>query len=530
MNTQLISPPSAWVPGTQVYAYLRDSGGSEQELSITRQVNEITTWASTHGITIARWFTDEARTGRTVEKREQLHAMMEAFRNQEKVGGVVVWAYDRFARNATEAQTLRLQIRALGYQFHSLTDYIPEGNEKIVFEAFKDYLAQQYSETLSRNVKSGSHSVLRSHGVMGGFPPKGFIRTPVDLGIHRNGKPRVAHRWDPDPDLAPTIRLAFEMRARGATLKEIMQATHLYPSINSYTTFFTNRLYMGILEYGGEVIENYCAPIVSAELWEQAAALGRTRARITTKHNPRRYASPFLFSGLIFCQHCGAPLNGHIIRAKNKPARHYYACSRQTRRRDCPARQIPARPLEKELIQKLEDLALDLERMLIFQTKVIEHLKTLRTQKEGERLKLRRDLREQTKRIHNLTTAIAERGTSRALHTALHNAELEEATIRYKLNILENEMQDPPTATPTQLADLAAEIKTALHGEDLQKKKHAIHMITSRIVTIRTHDHIESVLYYIPANVCLGKGTPTQMPPEGIQVLIPFASYAPRPK
>lgn len=510
MNTQLFPPPPAWVPGSHIFAYLRDSGGTEQELSITRQVNEITTWASAHGITIARWFTDEARSGRTVEKREQLNAMMEAFRSGAEVGGVVVWAYDRFARNAIEAQTFRLQIRALGYIFHSLTDYIPEGNEKIVFEAFKDYVAQQYSETLSRNVKSGSRSVLRSHGVMGGTPPKGFIRTPVDLGIHRNGKPRIAHRWDPDPDLAPTIRRAFEMRARGATLKEIMQATQLYPTINSYTTFFTNRLYMGILEYGDEIIEDYCPPIVTAELWEQAAALGRTRARINKGHNPRRYASPFLFSGLIFCQHCGSPLNGHIIKKANKPARHYYACSRKTRRRDCPAREIPARPLEKELIQKLEDLALDLERMLIFQSKVTAHLKTLHTQKDGERLKLRRDLREQTKRIRNLTNAIADRGSSRSLHNALHAAELEEATLRYKLTTLENEMIEPPTASPAQLTTLAQELKSALYGEDLQKKKHAIHMLTARVIAIRTDDQIESVLSYIPANVCLGTGTPTQ--------------------
>ncbi len=508
-QSHLFPPPAGWVPGTRIYAYLRDSGGSDQELSITRQVREITAWAGHFGLTIVNWFEDEARSGRSVRKRDQLHSMMDAFRRAETVGGVVVWSYDRFARNAVQSQLYRSEIRNLGYAFHSLTDYIPDGSESIVFEAFRDYAAEQFSLKLSVNVKSGSRAVLEKYKVMGGFPPRGFMRERVEIGVHRDGSPRIAHKWVPDPDFAPTVRLAFEMRARGATFKQIMDATRLFPSANSYTTFFRNRLYMGILEYGSLIIEDYCEPIVPAALWEKVQAVGRKRASITDENNPRRFSSQFLFSGLLFCHYCGSPMNAHVIAKAGKRRRDYYSCSRKTRRRDCPAREIPARALEGEIIQRLENLALDLERMLQFQDRVREHHRRMYDQKEGERLRLRRDLRDQSKRIQHLISAIAERGHSRAMLDALHNAELEEASLKMQVEHLEKEIQPPRENTRHQLSVIAAEIVNALRGEDLSKKKNAIHMLATRIVAKRSDAHVEGVLYYLP-NVCVGEGTPAQ--------------------
>lgn len=508
-NGHLFPPPAQWTAGTKVFAYLRDSGGREQELSIDRQIGEIKAWVEEYGLIVTQWFS-ESRSARTAKKREQLQVMMEALRNGAEVGGIVVWSYDRFARNAIQSQLYRSEIRDRGYNFHSLTDYIPDGSEAVVFEAFRDYAAEQFSVTLSRNVKSGARAVLKTHGVLGGFPPKGFMRERVEIGVHRDGRQRIGHRWVPDPDLAPTIRLAFDMRAQGATLKQIMQATGLFKSKNSFTTFFTNRLYMGILEYGDLVIEDYCEPIVPAALWERAYKLGQQRASISgKKHNPRRHASQFVFSGVVFCQHCGAPMNGRVVAKKGKPRRLYYVCSRAHRRFDCPARFVPARPLETILLKKLEDVALDLENLLAFQAKVKEHYARMYHQLDGERLRLRRQLRDQTKRIGHLIDAISERGHSRSLLDALHKAELEEASLKIQVEDLEREMQIPREASPKELAALAEELKSALHGEDLSKKKNAIHMLTNRIIVSRTDEHIRGVLHYIP-NVCVGNGTPAR--------------------
>jgi hypothetical protein len=67
---------------------------------------------------------------------------------------------------------------------------------------------------------------------------------------------------------------------------------------------------------------------------------------------------------------------------------------------------------------------------------------------------------------------------------------------------------------------MAYEIKSALHGNDLQKKKHAIHMLTSRIVVLREDHQVNGVLYYIPT-VCVGGSAPTESHTVGIQIIIP---------
>lgn len=528
-NGQLINPPAAWRPGTKIFAYLRDSGGTEQELSILRQKNEISAWAEKHALEIVNWFCDEARSGRSTKQREYLQSMMEALRNKESVGGVVVWSYDRFARNAVHSILYRTEIKSLGYIFHSLTDYIPEGSEAILFEAFKDYASEQFSITLSRNVKSGSRAVLQQYKVMGGFPPKGFMREPVDLGVHRDGSPRVAHKWVPDPDLAPTVRLAFEMRARGATLNQIMQATKLFPSINSFTTFFRNRLYMGILKYGDLIIEDYCEAIVPPQLWERVQQVTSIRSVINQVHTPRRHASSFLFSGVVFCQQCGAPLNGHVIAKAGRKRREYYSCTRKSRRRDCSARDIPAREFENHLLKKLEELALDFEKLIQFQANVHEHYKRMYEQNEGERLRLTRELRDLTRGIANLTAAIKDRGASKALLISLEQTERDESITRLKLETLERQMQIPPERTPAEMSAIAQEIVSALHGDDPVQKKNAIHMLTARVVALRTGDEVKGVLYYIPStSVFVGSGTPAEMPPEEIHFSIPIQLYGPR--
>jgi site-specific DNA recombinase len=525
MSTSYSSPPSSLPPGSRVVAYLRDSGGSDQELSISRQITEITRWANEFSITITHFFSDEARSGRSLHKRDQLQNMLDHFRNGAEERGIVVWSYDRFARNAVHSQLCRSEIRSLGYTFHSLTDYIPEGSEGVIFEAFKDYVAEQFSHKLSVNVKSGLRDMLEKYKAMGGFPPRGFMREPIEIGVHRNGKPRIVHKWVPDPDLAPTVRLAFEMRARGATFKQIMDATKLFPSINSYTTFFTNRLYMGVMASGDVVIKNYCEPIVTPELWDKVQEVGHARAKITDENNPRRLASQFLLSGLIFCQHCGSPMNGHVVQPSDgRRRREYYSCARKSRRRDCAAREIPRFALEAEVLKSLETIALDLERLLQFQVRVQEHYQRMFSQTEGERSRLRRELREKTRRIDNLVNAIEDRGHSRSMISALHKVELEQAALKIQVENMEKEMRPPQVFTSLQLSDLADELKSALRGDDLGKKKYAVHMLTSRVIASRTDARVDGVLYYIP-NVCVGVGTPAEVLTEGIQFTIPIPKY-----
>ena len=84
----------------------------------------------------------------------------------------------------------------------------------------------------------------------------------------------IGHRWNPDPELIPLIQQAFQMRASGSSLLAIHTATHLYSSLNSYKTFFTNRIYIGILEYGDLIVETIVNPLLIEDLEDRTKNRG----------------------------------------------------------------------------------------------------------------------------------------------------------------------------------------------------------------------------------------------------------------
>jgi len=77
-------------PGSKIFAYLRDSGGAEQELSIDQQKNALEKWAFENDLIISKYFVDEAKRGSSAIGREQLQTMMREFRHDVEERGVVV--------------------------------------------------------------------------------------------------------------------------------------------------------------------------------------------------------------------------------------------------------------------------------------------------------------------------------------------------------------------------------------------------------------------------------------------------------
>src|SRR5512139_2121793 len=224
---------SPFPPGSLVAAYFRDSGGEDQDQSISQQENYFRSWCAQNGLAVGAVFRDAARQGSSVAGRQAFGDMMRRFRSNAPETGLVIWSYSRFARDFDDAQFYRADIRRRGYLFYSLNDDIPEGAMGRLFEAVIDWKNEQFLEDLSRDVRRGLADLVRSHGAVPGTPPRGFKREPVQIGARRDGRPHIAHRWVPDPDQADLVRQAFALRAAGLPLSQINRQTHLYGSLNS---------------------------------------------------------------------------------------------------------------------------------------------------------------------------------------------------------------------------------------------------------------------------------------------------------
>lgn len=198
-----------------------------------------------------------------------------------------------------------------------------------------------------------------------GYPQIGASCTYyfIKIGLRRDGTPHIVHKWEPDAQFISVIRRAYEMRTSGATLDKIRKETRLYHSKNCYITFFNNPLYKGVLEFGDLQIVDYCNPIVSPELCEAANLVGRLRSGVRSgEHNPRRLNSPYLLSGLLFCEECGGPMNGYSLCGYDN-----YRCSRRCRTGDCHARSVPKHKIEDAIIQAVINQVLQLDNLLKIQ-------------------------------------------------------------------------------------------------------------------------------------------------------------------
>jgi site-specific DNA recombinase len=441
-------------PGAALAAYLRDSGGDEQDLSTIQQESQIRAWCKQRGLYLARVFADAARPGSSTVGREQFHAMMEHFRNGATEAGIIIWRSNRLGRNVNDAQFHKADLRRRGYIVHSMMDDIPEGPAGQLVEFVLDWKDQVFLDQLSEDVKRGLRHNVEAYGTLPGSPPRGFRRSAVHIGQRRDGSERIGYRWEPDPETAPLVLRAFEMRAQGIGLKQIQSQIPLYKSTNCWATFFDNELYTGVLHYGGVTIRDYCPAIVPAEIWNAVQARRRVASVFS---NPRRKISQVFLSGLIYCQVCGHPMNIRYITGKR-----YYTCSYRKRTGECDARHIPAQAADDELTRIVQthilvpQNALELQRRMLAQTpeKLADDKRTLRLA-QGEHAKHKRE-------IANLVAAIRAAGHSPALLSELAALEETEQTIRVHIEHLKEQIQPAETIPEKELSAYIQQQRAAL--------------------------------------------------------------------
>jgi DNA invertase Pin-like site-specific DNA recombinase len=490
-------------PGASLNAYCRDSGGDSQDLSVPQQESAIRTWCADHGFILVHIFYDMARPGSSVIGRQGFQDMMHHFRSplcQE--AGLVIWSYSRFARSTDDSQFFRADLRRRGYLLYSLTDPIPDGPVGRFIEAAIDWKSEQFLEDLSRDVKRGLHDLVLTHRAVPGTPPRGFTRQPLEIGRRRDGRPRVVHRWVPDPDLSPLVRLAFQMRFEGHSLQEINTATRLYGSLNSYKTFFTNPLYKGELRYADLIIPDYCPPVVEPDLWEAVQGIIHQYARrshLRTELNPRRVASSYLLSGLSYCARCGSPHYGLTARQPSGDYYRRYACTRSKRNRDCDAKPIPANILETAVLDDLRTRILDPDHLDQLRLVVLDGLQARRSQVDTSRQALHKDLASVRRQIARVTAAIADAGHSRALLDKLQTLENEEGELLAGIARLDASREDPRQVQTLDHAALSDELRRRLEAEDPHELRHILRGIIQRILADRDGTLVTGeIIYYYP--------------------------------
>lgn len=373
-------------PGARVVAYYRDSGGADQERSVGQQQRAAEAYCEQHHLVLLHSFADEARPGGSVVGREAFQEMIHYLRrlapepqrgarDPEAPDGLLYWDIKRFARDQDDSAFFRADLRRRGYEVISLSDSIPHGDLAPVFEAVLSWKAEQDRRDLTKDIRRGLHDLVTTRGPDGhylgicpGTVPVGFRAEPVTVGKMRDGSVRTVQRLVPDRESGAwdRVRLAWEMRARGAPYQEIDRATRLYGTQSGYIEFFKRSIYRGSLTFGGEVYEGWIEPCISQETWDRVQA----RRRPAGQHKPRLGTSSYTLSGWLRCGECGSGLTGSssVRRQGRKRFRYrYYLCSlaKASHGRRCSMRRsFRSRQLEQAVYRVLSDTVLRPETLL----------------------------------------------------------------------------------------------------------------------------------------------------------------------
>lgn len=489
-------------PGAQVAAYFRDSGGNLQDMSVAQQQAAVGAWCKEHGLVLARVFADVARSGLRAD-REQFQAMIRHFANGAGEAGVVVWEYARISRDLDDLQYYVADLRRAGYVVHSMTDNIPPGLDGRLLENIIAWKNAKYIADLRQNVRRGMRYGATVHHAFYGGTPVGYKLHPLVIGKRRDGSDHLIHQLIPDPQTAPLVRKAYELRAGGATFAEIDAATHLLSWQASYSGMLSNPIYLGRRMYGEIVIEDFCQPLVERDIWEAAQRTNKAHDYEHGGIHPRVVRSRFFLTGLLRCGKCGMTMNGRVVPGR-KPeyCYDYYQCqsysNRKAGNKPCGARLIRKEALEGRVLQSIKERVLQPDVLSEIYGEMVRQAEAGESDTDLLRVRIKDELSDVTASLGRVVAAIREAGHSPALLAELAALEARRAELSEQLAALD---YAAPVKADLDMAEVVTAIAAALDDATDEQRGVILRGFVTAITAVRGDGGIEGeIVYALPVD------------------------------
>ena len=329
--------------------YCRFSSENQREESIDGQRRECTDFANRNGIRILKEYDDRAKSA-TTDDRPDFQRMIAESKN----GGfnaVLVWKFDRFARNRLDSLKYKAILRKNGVRLISATEKIMDGPDGILMESLLDGLNEYYSADLSQKVKRGmTENVLKGKAIG---------------GARQFGYQIVSGKYVIDENESKIVKEAFRLYANdGMNLNAIAKKLNglgmrrtdgRMLNHNLIEKVISSDRYIGVLRCAGAENRNAIPPIIDEATFNKAQARRKTR-----KHcgGAFREGIEFALRGRIYCGECGEMLNGESGTSKSGALHSYYKC-KGARKRKCDLKPIRKEDVELTAILAVKEVLRD---------------------------------------------------------------------------------------------------------------------------------------------------------------------------
>lgn len=314
-------------------AYVRVST-EEQALegrSLEVQERVIRQYCDRNSISLAKIFIESASAYRH-DAREQFRAMLDFIERHEQIEAIVVWKTIRAFRNVTDWAYVTERARGgRGILLLSVTEGFPLTREGQVMSGLSALYGRWQSVILSEQVKANMKA-WAERGVWPNWAPYGY---------RNRRKTQMKQRGlgiEPDPDVAPKIKMLFEFYATGLyTLTETAKYANEIGlrgrlkgrkiRANRVQEILTNPVYAGKVRWCGQVYDGVHEPIVTQELFDRVQWLIREKGHSYPGRHVLERRHRFPLKGLVTCGQCGKPVQARYTRGNGGLYIHY-GCQR----------------------------------------------------------------------------------------------------------------------------------------------------------------------------------------------------------
>ena len=417
--------------------YARYSSDKQTEQSIEGQVRVCKQFAKDNNLNVIDIYCDRALSGRTDHRPDFQKMLKDSSKHNFQY--VIVYKLDRFARNRYDSAINKATLRKNGVKLLSAVENITDSPEGIILESMLEGMAEYYSVELAQKVKRGQYESLQKHNFLGGYVPFGYIIKDKKYAI--------------DETKAELVNSIFTDFAKGKRVKDIvaeLKAKNIKNNtgkdftVNTLMYILKNKKYIGILEYGGEEIENYLPSIVTKEIFDAVNNRIKRNSRTPGKYKAK---TEYLLSGKLYCGHCMSLMTGETGTSRSGQVYNYYKCFGKKKHNKCNKHNVPKLQIEN-LVVKLtlehilkQDIRETIIKGILDAQNIDTEQSTLQTLYEQKKVI--------GKQIENCINAIKKGITSDALQNELTT--LEQQSLELEISITKQEKIENNKLTEKQI-------------------------------------------------------------------------------
>ncbi|MCK9533018.1 MAG: recombinase family protein, partial [Gammaproteobacteria bacterium] len=302
--------------------YARFSSAKQNEQSIDAQVRVCNKYAEDNNYKLVHTYIDRAASGMT-DRRPQFRQMIRDSENG-LFDVIIVYQYDRFARNRRDAINNKYTLKMNGVKLLSATE--PEITDRpadLFLEGILDTAAEFYSRDLAQKTKRGMEESLAKGLSIGGWTQFGYQV--------------IDKKYQVKEDDAKIVKMIFESYASGETPQAIAEELNrskikYFGKEFKFKTIYTLldcRKYIGeyINPFTDEIMTNMYPPIITKELFnlvQRERLFKKEKVKMSPNYNVDR---KYILTGKLFCGYCGENMTGVSGRSRNGKKYRYYVCN-----------------------------------------------------------------------------------------------------------------------------------------------------------------------------------------------------------